>query len=165
MGLAGPKLKLPDSHEKIAFRTVDQILRSDPVLSTTVKAWQSWRGESEDIRGPTFAICPYIRISPVPEASMRQTETQHRMPMDVRIQAAVGGSDYDQLANFWAVIRSAIFPIIEPRRTQVLDMSNAAKIVRSQMTLNGYGVKIEEEGLRMMIAQGTLQVILLVMTM
>ena len=165
MGLAYPQLKLPDSPEKISFRFVDQLLRSDPLLSTTVKAWRSWRGEPEDILGPTFATCPYIRISPVPETSQRQTETQHRMPVDIRIQAAVGGSDFNQLTNFWGAIRTAIYPIIEPRRTLVLDMSNAAKVTRSQMTLNGYGVRVEDEGLRMMIAQGTLQVILLVMTM
>ena len=165
MALSYPKLKLPDSHESIAFRTVDQMMRSDPLLSTTVKAWRSWRGEAEDILDPTFSTCPYIRLSPVPETSSRQTETQHRMPLDIRIQAAVGGSDFNQLSNFWGAIRSAIFPIVEPRRTQILDMSNAVKITRSQMILNGYGVKVDDTGLRMMIAQGTLQVILLVMTM
>ena len=45
MSLSYPKLKLPDSHETIAFRTVEQMMRSDPLLSTTVKAWRSWRGE------------------------------------------------------------------------------------------------------------------------
>ena len=165
MSLSYPKLKLPDSHETTAFRTVEQMMRSDPLLSVTVKAWRSWRGDAEDVLDPTFATCPYIRISPVPETSQRQTETQHRMPIDIRIQAAVCGSDFTQISNFWGAIRTAIFPIIEPRRTQVLDMSNAVKLTRSQMTLNGYGVKVEETGLRMMIAQGTLQVILLVMTM
>ena len=165
MGLAYPQLKLPASPERVAFRTVDQILRSDPLLSTTVKAWRSWKGEPEDILDPTFATCPYIRLSPVPESSMRQTEEQHRMPIDVRIQAAVSGSDFDQLSNFWAAIRSAIYPVEPVRRTTVLNMTNGAKICRSQMTLNGYGVKVDDAGLRMMIAQGTLQLILLVMTM
>jgi hypothetical protein len=163
--LAYPQLKLPNSAEQIAFRTVDQMLRSDPVLSTTVKAWRSWRGEANDILDPTFATCPYVRISPVPEVSLRQTETQHKMPLDVRIQAAVGGSDFDQLTNFWGAIRTALYPTNPARRTAILNMANAAYITRSQMTLNGYGVRVEESGLRMMIAQGTLQLILLVMTM
>jgi hypothetical protein len=163
--LAYPQLRLPDCPETVAFRTVDRMLRSDPLLSTTVKAWRSWRGEPEDILDPTFATCPYIRISPVPEVSMRQTEEQHRMPLDIRIQAAVGGSDFNQLANFWGSIRTALYPTNPTRRTTILNMANGASIARSQMTLNGYGVKIDDAGLRMMIAQGTLQVILLVMTM
>ena|SRR5208337_307925 len=164
MGLSYPQLKLPDSAEKIAFRAVDQMLRSDPLLSTTVKAWRSWRGEDVDILDPTFATCPYIRLSPVPESSSRQTEQQHRMPLDVRIQAAVAGSDFNQLSNFWAAIRTALYPTNAARRTTILNMANTALIARSQMTMNGYGVKVDDTGLRMMIAQGTLQLILLVQT-
>jgi hypothetical protein len=63
MALASPKLKLPNAAEQLAFRCVDQILRSDPVLQTTVKAWRSWTGAPEDILDPTFATCPYLRIS------------------------------------------------------------------------------------------------------
>jgi hypothetical protein len=165
MALAAPKLKLPSTPEQIAFRAVDQMLRSDPLLSATVRQWGSWLGQPEDILPPTFATCPYIRISPAPETSDRQTETQHKMPLDIRIQAAVAGSDFDQLANFWGAIRSAVYPTVEPRRTTILNMSNGARITRSQMTLNGYGWKEEGNGLRIMIAQGTLQLILLVMTM
>ena len=54
MALASPKLKLPNTAEQVAFRAVDQILRKDPVLQTTVKAWRSWQGVPEDILAPTF---------------------------------------------------------------------------------------------------------------
>ena len=119
-----------------------------------------------DILEPTFSTLPYIRISPIPEASQRITEEQHRMPLDVRIQAAVGGSDFNQLSNFWAAIRSALFPTNPARRATVIGMINTANITRGQIIMNGYGWREEKEtGLRMMVAQGTLQVVLLVLTM
>jgi hypothetical protein len=165
VALAAPKLKLPNSPEQIAFRLVEQILRSDPLLSTTMRTLRCWQGDSSDIQGPTFATCPFVRLSPSPEASARRTEIQHQMPLDVGIEVAVAGTDYDQLANFWGAVRSAIFPIVEPRRTAVLTMSNTAKVTRSQMIMNGYRWKPEGEGIRLLYAQGTLQLILLVQTM
>jgi hypothetical protein len=165
VALAFPKLKLPSSPEQIAFRFVEQILRSDPLLSATMRTFRAWRGEPDDFRGPTFALCPFVMITPWPEPSARRTEIQHQMNLDIRIEVAVGGSDFDQLFNFWAAVRTAIFPIVEPRRTTVLNMSNEAKVTRSQITLNAYGWKPESESLRLIGAQGTLQLVLLVQTM
>jgi hypothetical protein len=165
VALAAPKLKLPNSPEQVAFRFVEQILRSDPLLSTTMRTLRAWRGEADDFRGPTFAVCPFVMITPWPEPSTRKTEIQHQMNLDIRIEVAVGGTDFDQLFNFWAVVRSAIFPIVEPRRTTVLNMSNAANITRSQIILNAYGWKPESESLRLIGAQGTLQLVLLIQTM
>jgi hypothetical protein len=167
MALASPKLKLPNVAEQLAFRCVDQILRSDPILQTTVKAWRSWRGDPEDILDPTFATCPYLRISPAPGTSRWETEQQHRMPINISIQAAVAGSDADQLMNFWGAIRGALYPnnsISQARLTTVMNMVNAANIAKSQLTMSGYGVMVTNEGLRMLIAKGNLEVILLVFT-
>jgi hypothetical protein len=165
MGLASPKLKLPNSREQVAFRAVEQLLKSDPLLSVTVKAWRSWKGEQEDIAPPTFSTCPYVRLTPLPEVSERRTEIEHMMPLDIQIVIAVAGSDFDQLTNFWGAIRSAVYPTVEPRRTLALDMSNDATITRSQMTMNAIAVKVEDQGLRMIVAKGTLQIILLIRTM
>jgi hypothetical protein len=165
VALAFPKLKLPNSPEQVAFRLVEQILRSDPLLSTTMRTLRAWRGEADDVQQVSFALCPFVRISPWAEPSTRRTETQHYMPMDIRIDISVGGSDFDQLFNFWGTVRTAIFPIVEPRRTQILDMSNAAEITRSQMIANGYKGETDNEGLRILSARGILQLILLVRTM
>ncbi len=134
MALASPKLKLPNTAEQVAFRAVDQILRSDPVLQTTVKAWRSWQGAPEDILAPTFETCPYLRISPRPEASRWETEQQHRMPLNIMLEAAVAGSDTDQIMNFWGAIRTALYPnntVSSARLNQVMGIVQAARISKS----------------------------------
>lgn len=164
MALASPKLALPNSSEKLAFRCVDQILRSDPVLSTTVKGWRSWKGEPEDILDPTFATCPYLRISPRSGVSKWASEQQHQVNLVIAIQVAVAGSDADQLFNFWQAVRNAIYPNSQARLVTIMEMVQSALISKSIMTSGGYGLNVTEQGLRMLIATGTLEIVILVQT-
>src|SRR5205814_1784378 len=55
-------------------------------------------------------LCPFLRISPFPVASNQETETQHRMPLMVRIEVAIVGTNTDVLMNFYHAVRSAIYP-------------------------------------------------------
>jgi hypothetical protein len=164
MALASPKLALPNAAEQLAFRCVDQILRSDPVLSGLKVSFRSWTGAPEDILDPTFATCPYLRISPKSGQSKWATEQQHQVDLVIGIQVAVAGSDADQLFNFWGAVRTALFPRTAARLVTVQGMALTAQISKSIMTANGYGFSVTEQGLRMLIAAGTVQLVLLVQT-
>lgn len=159
-----PKLALPDAEETLAFRAAERILRTDPTLSRVVRSWNAWDGSPGDVLEPTFSTCPYLRLAPMPTGSAWQTEGQHRMPVLVGIQVAVAGSNADQLVNLWAAVRRALWPSDPARMATVRQIADAAKVVRPVMTLCGYGVRAEERGHRLMMAEGTLELLLHVNT-
>lgn len=162
--LAYPKLALPDAEETIAFRAVERILRSDPDLNRVVKQWSTWTGDATDVLDPTFANCPYIQLSPGPTATDWETESQHKSPLVVSIMVAVAGSNSDQLTNLWAAIRRALFPRDLDAQAAVRAIGQAAGITKPVLTAAAYGTGVEESGLRMLIARGTLDLVLLVTT-
>lgn len=164
MSLSYPHLKLPTAPETLAFRAMVTILQSDPLLKATVRAWRVWDGSSEDILDPTFATCPYLMIRPLPSQSQWETEGQHKMPLVTRIDTAVAGSNVDQLLNFWNAVRSALWPKDPARFATVRSIVLAANISRPIMTMCGYGAVLEEKGLRMLLANGKLQLNLLIST-
>jgi len=183
--LSYPRLPIPDGPEKIAFRAIDYILRTDPTISTLCAIggaaggsdgdgglYLSWTGEIEDLWDATISTCPYLRISPGGLGSSWETEGQHRMPMSIAIEAAVVGSDFDQIGNFWSAIRSALFPArpdvsgTTARSDWVKATTVTAGISRGILTAPAYTVKVDEStnGPRIIRADGTLELILLIST-
>lgn len=162
--LSYPKLHLPDSEETTAFRFIEKVLRNDPDLKRVVKQWVTWTGDAIDVLEPTFASCPYVMLSPGPTATDWETESQHKSPLIITIMAAVAGSNADQLMNLWAAIRRALFPRDEAAYEAVRAASAAAKIVKPTLTLAGYGTGIDESKMRMLIARGSLEMILHITT-
>jgi hypothetical protein len=164
MALVSPQLALPTGAETAAFRAVETVLKSDITLGRVVKAWRTWTGDINDILAPTFATCPYIQLSPAPAAGRWETEQQTRSPMVINITVATAGSDANQILNFWGAIRSALYPSDMTRNGKVLSIVQTAKITKSTLTLAAYGFKVTNDGLRMMVAKGALQLLLLVPT-
>jgi hypothetical protein len=176
MKLNYPKLPLPDAPETIAFRVIDNILRSDDTISNLCNGnpglYISWRGDAEDTFDPSVATCPFLRISPGGLGSSWETEGQHRMPMSIAIEAAVVGSDFDQIGNFWGAIRSALFPPrpgsdgTTARSDWVKAQTKAANISRGILTAPAYSIKADENtaGPRITRADGTLELVLLIST-
>jgi hypothetical protein len=164
VGLNYPKLALPDVEETIAFRAVDSILRGDPTLQRVVRQFNSFNGESADTFGPTPATCPYLQLSPRPSASKWEAEGMHNMPFSVVIAAAVNGSDVDQLMNFWGHIRRALWPADPARNLAIQTLVAKARITRPTMTMQGYGSQLQKDGGRLLVAQGSLNVLLLIDT-
>src|SRR5580765_6845557 len=103
-------LNLPDCEETLAFRALETVLKNDGLFSRTINKFSAWRGEDLDAMELSFSMCPYLAIGPAAQESDWVTESQHSMPMYVRFLIAVKGTKYDNLANFWGIIRSAIFP-------------------------------------------------------
>lgn len=165
MALAYPVLKLPDTAETLAFRAVETLLKTDPLLSVTIKSWRSWQGAPEDILDPTVQTCPYLRLSPRNGASSKETELQHRVILTCGIQVAVAGSNRDQLFNLWGAVRSALYPSGSAAHLRRENLAQVVGISKAVMTLNGYGITGNQDvGLRMLIAQGTLDLTMLVIT-
>lgn len=103
-------LDLPDCEETLAFRALEQVLKNDGLFSRTVNKFSAWRGEDLDAMELSYSMCPYVAIGPAAQESDWLTEGQHSMPLYVRFLVAVRGTKYDNLANFWGMIRRAIYP-------------------------------------------------------
>jgi hypothetical protein len=156
-----PKLNLPDGAETLAFRAVERVLATDPLLSSAVRTLVAWRGEAADLLEPAFATCPFVKLSPAPAASAWETEGLHRAPLVVAIDLAVAGTDVDQLLNLWAAVRLALWPPDPARAAVVRPIYDDARIVRPVLTLAGYGTRLDEKsGAPMLAAAASLQLIL-----
>jgi hypothetical protein len=165
--LSYPLLKIPVAPETNAFRAVEGVLANDQVLRTTVNAngFISWTGEAKDLMEPVFAICPYLAISPNPEASEWQTEQQHRMPMSVNFIIATAGTNVDNLINFWGVIRTALFPPSTSDRSAVMAALQGAGVSKPILRMGGYGVKTEEKGsMPILVGRASLSLVMLINT-
>jgi hypothetical protein len=104
------QLQIPTSIEAATFRTLESILKNDPVLGPLMRHFAAMRDDEADFIPPTWAICPYLRISIGPVASDWATEGQHEGGFALNCDMAVQGTDIVNLFNFWGVIRRAIFP-------------------------------------------------------
>lgn len=115
MAFVGSKLPLAAGEETVAFRAFEGVLRTDPTLARVVKTWSSWRGEPADLLKPCPALCPIVQLAPRPAGASWSAEGLHREPLYVAVYLAVAGLDADELLNFWAAIRRAVFPA-DPER-------------------------------------------------
>ena len=163
-----PDLPLPAPPEETAFSAIEQILSTDEMLNSVTETFLAWRGNIEDTWDPTNSNCPFLRISPSGAESNWETEGQHRMPMEITIEAAVMGSDRRQIQRYWGAIRSALWPQNDPeRRDFIRGLTQTAGISRPILTAPAYGViEVGETkgGSRITLATGTLVLILLVST-
>ena len=111
MGLrSAPDLQIPLSVESASFRAIESVLKNDPTLGPLLRHFSAWRDEDADLMEPEWGLCPYLRISPSPIESDWVTEGQHTGGFALNVQLAVQGTRIDNLMNFWAVVRNAIWP-------------------------------------------------------
>ena len=157
-----PDLNLPPTKEARAFAALVQSFRSDPILSRHINTFVHCEGEDRDFFKPAVALCPFIEIAPWPAESNWITEGQHYMPLTIRIMCAVQGTKFSNIANWWGAARTAFFT---PATTALLTNSPTSDLVtKPTITLNAYGAAKDDEGLRMMIADGTIMLGLLIDT-
>jgi hypothetical protein len=164
MAQAGQKIQLPDVEETIAFNAVDHILKGDPVLKRVVKHYNAWTGDASDLMAPTPALCPFLQIAPRPSGSGWEAEGLHRMPISVGFTVAVNGSDARQLMNLWGFIRRALWPADPARMAAVRTLVATAGITKPTMMMAGFGVQVQKDGARLLIGQGSLNLLLLIST-
>jgi hypothetical protein len=136
------------------------VLKSDPVLGPVTNTFVTWDDDDKDLYDPTWSMCPWMKISPFPSESDWITESQHTSPMVVRIQVAVQGTLVDNLMDYWALVRAAIFPqtVAAANAVETILMNSAGgRINKPTIQLSGYGFSVEDSGLRMLIADGTIR--------
>jgi hypothetical protein len=86
------------------------------------------------------------------------------MPFVIGFTLAVNGSNVDQLTNFWGHVRRALWPADPARMAVVRKIVVDAKITRPTLTLSAFGVQLQDQGARILMAQGQLKVLLLIST-
>jgi hypothetical protein len=152
------KLDLADAPETLVFRAVERVLRDDAGLAI-VRTWATWRGEDIDlIDFPSSTQCPFLRISPLPTASDRETEIQHKMPITIKLFLAVVGTNVDNIINLCGAVRVAIFPQNNiPLRDQVRSAIMLAGASIPVIRLNAYGMTTDEQGVPVMGAEGSIE--------
>jgi hypothetical protein len=150
--------------ETVAFRAIDGILKHDSTLKRVVKQYNSWTGEAQDVFGPTAATCPYLQIAPKPMPGTWESEGQQRLPFSITITCAVNGTNVDQLMNFWGHVRRALWPRDPTHMASVAAITATAHITKGTLAMGAFGVHLPKDGSRMLIAQGALNLLLLIST-
>lgn len=108
MKLQGLIKELPVHPHSVAFRTVEAILKGDPVLKTAVKTWKTWQGDPSDKIAPTSSDAPFICLTPRPLASEWFNESRHSEPLLIQIEVGVLGTLYENICNFWQAVETMI---------------------------------------------------------
>jgi hypothetical protein len=157
--LAYPQLDLPVFQHVAIFRAVEKVLRTDRIFPRACSTFLSWRGTNADTWEPSFALCPYCRISPWPGGSNMATERQHNAPLIIAAEMAVIGTDFDNIGNFWGLVFNAIWSQADLTRFhQVTTMLLDAGVNRPVMTMQGFGThpdtSINTDNNLMMVATG-----------
>jgi hypothetical protein len=159
---SAPQLQIPESVEAAAFRAVEMIFKNDPVLGPLVRFFSAWRDEDNDIVDAEWNICPYLRISPTPIESDWVTEGQHSGGFQLRCEMAVQGTNVNNIMNYWAVIRRAIWPVDVPTQQAIaLKIRGAHQdiegVTKPRIQMSGFSVSPPDEmGRRMLTAAGVI---------
>ncbi len=163
--LSAPKLAGPQDQLVAIFRAVEQVLRNDPAFSSACNTFLAWTGTALDASDPELGFCPFCRISPAPVASDWATETQHKMPIGITVELAVAGNNFDNLGNFWGLLRNALWPQNNPTlRATVQSSLMAAGVTRPVIRQAAFGSAGSKDDGFMLVGMGTIQFNSLVMT-
>jgi hypothetical protein len=103
-----PKLGLKSQYRAVAFRAIESILRTDPVLTTLPITWRSREGFPDDYPILAPDLFPMIALSPMPVASTLRDEMTTRITFKVAVEVFVQGTCVDDILNLWEAIEDAI---------------------------------------------------------
>jgi hypothetical protein len=104
--------QLPTSPRTKVFRTLDNILRRDPVLSSVIKpeSFRSWAGKSHDNLEFTFSSAPGIRLTPTNGPELWKFPDAFVGDLFIKVEMLIPGTDADDQLNLWWAIERAIYP-------------------------------------------------------
>lgn len=104
---------LPESivHPHVStFRTIESILKNDPLLRRVIKTWRTWEGKPTDRAPLTSGDAPYCRLTPRPTPAQWFNESRHLEPLLIQLEIGVLGTLWDNGANIWRAFEMALFP-------------------------------------------------------
>jgi len=116
------------------------------------------------------SLCPYCMIKPFPSESTWVTEQQHDGPLMVHITLAVKGLAIRNLFKYWHAMRRALFPqtVAGNAAVQAIFTSATAglggNMTKPTLQLSGYGPLVEDEAIRMLVAEATIKFGMLIKT-
>jgi hypothetical protein len=90
------------------YRALADVLQKDPVLSGIDITWDVRRGDRGEAMPPNARAMPWVALVPLEMPLKPGTETDDEARFRVRIDLAVSGTCWDDLANFAMAIRSAL---------------------------------------------------------
>lgn len=97
----------PDDKRTYAWKAIKAILRSSPYLSK-VKTFCFFEGQDSDLFEPTPDSCPYLQAVPLGGPTKVEYETLSRVAMNVGFRIATGGTNIEDMMNFWGAIEDAL---------------------------------------------------------
>lgn len=160
-----PSPKNPQAQETKIFRAFCKVLRNDPILSAATETFLDWSGTEGDTWEPSWGLCPYLRVSPFPTQSDWVTEKQHSSPTTVHLEVATQGTDFDQIGNYWGLIRAALFPQNNPtQRDLVIATLQTAGVTRPTIRLSAFGQQTDDKNQVILVARGSIEFGSLVLT-
>ena len=161
-------LPLNQGPRSLAFRTIEKVLKADPVLGRVVKTWRTWEGKSgEDKLPESPGLCPYIRLTPFTGSDDRVASrgsgmTLTESPIYLHVTTAVEGTRWDDSANLWDAIEAALFPQDFNARPAFEAVLNAAGINDIEVLQPGHAANLEGESVN--VAEGVLKINMLIGT-
>jgi hypothetical protein len=160
---AAPKLDIPECAESKVFRTFEHILKEDYILGSVTELLIAYHDSDDSLYEPAWTYCPFLALTPFPSEGVWLTEGQHAMPLRIHIKVAVRGLDVTNLFNYWALIRTALFPqtVAAVNAIQTLFANACAGsggvMTKPTLQMNGYGPMIDDKGMRLLVAEGVVQ--------
>ncbi len=145
----------PDSPETKAFRAVEQVLRTDPQLKKIGVNFNTLTDDPGDVVDPSISQMPYLSLAPYAGGTGWYSEAEHESNVGVEIRLYVEGTHADDIMNFWAWVRGALFPQ-DPARRAVVDGLMSPLVINGQLTKQGFSGYSPDGKARALVAQGAL---------
>lgn len=103
-------LKLPEDVTTTLFRLIETQLRTDPILGSVVRTWQTWEGVPGDKQPPAIGMAPWVSLTPQPTQERWFSPETQEGTLNIRIDVLVRGTCIDDVMNLWGAIRAALSP-------------------------------------------------------
>jgi hypothetical protein len=105
-----PGIPLRKGVHRAVFRTLVQVLQSDPQLASYVKTWRTWTGDVDDANDPSIFELPWVRLSPIGDPEYMANVGQHAAPFTVKIETLQDGTRIDDPMDLYQAIVDCLFP-------------------------------------------------------
>jgi hypothetical protein len=159
-----PPLVLLTGPHAVAYRAFIRLLKADPALKRVVKTWIEYAGDPRlDQIGDTTALAPLVRFIPDEPTWNRYTIGPIALaesPLDITIETAVNGTNYDESANLWAAIHRRMFSQDPVERT-LYNTTMAAAGVMNTLVLKP-ATTINDTGSVFAVASGKVRLEMLI---
>jgi hypothetical protein len=126
-----------------AYRALEDVLKNDDVLKLIPITWDVRRGERDEAMPPAPRQMPWIALVPLEMPIARSTEIEDGAKFRVRIDIAVQGTCWDDLAN----LAMAVYDALAYNKPFNADMT-VDQYICARQGINRYYVKQGGVGVR-----------------